>query len=70
MVRGVFPTTPVSPDLSGSPNSSGTGFGFSTTGAGVSSGKTPTRRGRERNWSEWQDSNLRPPRPERGALPD
>jgi hypothetical protein len=21
-------------------------------------------------WSEWQDSNLRPPRPERGALPD
>jgi hypothetical protein len=20
-------------------------------------------------WSEWQDSNLRPPRPERGALP-
>ena len=22
------------------------------------------------SWSEWQDSNLRPPRPERGALPD
>src|SRR5262249_34998106 len=22
------------------------------------------------NWSEWQDLNLRPPRPERGALPD
>ena len=21
-------------------------------------------------WSEWQDLNLRPPRPERGALPD
>src|SRR5262249_13035131 len=21
-------------------------------------------------WSEWQDFNLRPPRPERGALPD
>ena len=21
------------------------------------------------NWSEWQDLNLRPPRPERGALP-
>ena len=21
-----------------------------------------------RNWSEWQDLNLRPPRPERGAL--
>ena len=23
-----------------------------------------------RSWSEWQDLNLRPPRPERGALPD
>src|SRR3954469_6653160 len=23
-----------------------------------------------RKWSEWQDLNLRPPRPERGALPD
>jgi hypothetical protein len=22
------------------------------------------------SWSEWQDLNLRPPRPERGALPD
>jgi hypothetical protein len=22
------------------------------------------------NWSEWSDSNTRPPRPERGALPD
>ena len=21
-------------------------------------------------WSEWQDLNLRPPRPERGALPE
>lgn len=29
---------------------------------------TPRQRGNE--WSEWQDSNLRPPRPERGALPD
>ena len=24
---------------------------------------------RDFRWSEWQDSNLRPPRPERGALP-
>ncbi len=24
----------------------------------------------EAEWSEWQDLNLRPPRPERGALPD
>ena len=24
----------------------------------------------EKCWSEWQDLNLRPPRPERGALPD
>src|SRR3974377_552832 len=24
----------------------------------------------EWSWSEWQDLNLRPPRPERGALPD
>src|SRR4051794_19199615 len=24
----------------------------------------------EGGWSEWQDLNLRPPRPERGALPD
>src|SRR5262249_27335300 len=24
----------------------------------------------EKDWSEWQDLNLRPPRPERGALPD
>src|SRR6516225_5883913 len=24
----------------------------------------------QRSWSEWQDLNLRPPRPERGALPD
>ena len=24
----------------------------------------------EFNWSEWSDSNTRPPRPERGALPD
>ncbi len=24
----------------------------------------------QKNWSEWQDLNLRPPRPERGALPD
>jgi hypothetical protein len=23
-----------------------------------------------KSWSEWQDLNLRPPRPERGALPD
>src|SRR5947208_11843165 len=23
-----------------------------------------------KHWSEWQDLNLRPPRPERGALPD
>ena len=23
-----------------------------------------------KRWSEWQDLNLRPPRPERGALPD
>src|SRR5258707_4557641 len=23
-----------------------------------------------KTWSEWQDLNLRPPRPERGALPD
>jgi hypothetical protein len=23
----------------------------------------------EESWSEWQDLNLRPPRPERGALP-
>ena len=23
-----------------------------------------------KDWSEWQDLNLRPPRPERGALPD
>jgi hypothetical protein len=22
-----------------------------------------------KKWSEWQDLNLRPPRPERGALP-
>ena len=22
------------------------------------------------SWSEWQDLNLRPPRPERGVLPD
>ena len=47
-------------------------------------GSKPTRRlfqsqgepgaGREssarQKWSEWQDLNLRPPRPERGALPD
>src|SRR5215475_13263810 len=26
--------------------------------------------GRAKCWSEWQDLNLRPPRPERGALPD
>ncbi len=26
--------------------------------------------GMGRRWSEWQDLNLRPPRPERGALPD
>jgi hypothetical protein len=25
---------------------------------------------RQESWSEWQDLNLRPPRPERGALPD
>ena len=25
---------------------------------------------RAKYWSEWQDLNLRPPRPERGALPD
>jgi len=25
---------------------------------------------RQAAWSEWQDLNLRPPRPERGALPD
>jgi hypothetical protein len=24
----------------------------------------------QKSWSEWQDLNLRPPRPERGALPD
>jgi hypothetical protein len=24
----------------------------------------------QESWSEWQDLNLRPPRPERGALPD
>jgi hypothetical protein len=24
----------------------------------------------QETWSEWQDLNLRPPRPERGALPD
>src|SRR5690606_19977911 len=29
----------------------------------------PSSQSKER-WSEWQDSNLRPPRPERGALPD
>ena len=38
-------------------------------------GCSPSRRaggpkGQGRKWSEWQDSNLRPPRPERGALPD
>jgi hypothetical protein len=26
--------------------------------------------GSAKYWSEWQDLNLRPPRPERGALPD
>ena len=30
----------------------------------------PLRRKRGNEWSEWQDLNLRPPRPERGALPD
>ena len=30
--------------------------------------KTPPERGS--SWSEWSDSNTRPPRPERGALPD
>jgi hypothetical protein len=25
--------------------------------------------GQAKYWSEWQDLNLRPPRPERGALP-
>src|SRR5436853_4918351 len=28
------------------------------------------RVGQAKYWSEWQDLNLRPPRPERGALPD
>jgi hypothetical protein len=31
----------------------------------------PRRRSEvQESWSEWQDLNLRPPRPERGALPD
>ena len=28
----------------------------------------PASRDLLKNWSEWQDLNLRPPRPERGAL--
>ena len=31
---------------------------------------TPLRGAPLLSWSEWQDLNLRPPRPERGALPD
>src|SRR5947207_14807701 len=32
----------------------------------ITAGNRHHRRG---GWSEWQDLNLRPPRPERGALP-
>lgn len=52
------------------------GAGFPTANAGlmsrVSVGITvgAAIRNRANDWSEWQDLNLRPPRPERGALPD
>jgi len=38
--------------------------------ARVLAGGHLTRLQQGNEWSEWQDLNLRPPRPERGALPD
>lgn len=37
--------------------------------AEISTNEKPRRSGVS-SWSEWSDSNTRPPRPERGALPD
>ena len=37
---------------------------------GVLAGRALTRSWRGESWSEWQDLNLRPLRPERSALPD
>jgi hypothetical protein len=38
--------------------------------AKLSAGKAKDAERLGKEWSEWQDLNLRPPRPERGALPD
>jgi hypothetical protein len=41
----------------------------SATSASAFPASRRVRKDRESGWSEWQDSNLRPPRPKRGALP-
>lgn len=41
----------------------------SATSASAFPASRRVRKDREPGWSEWPDSNLRPPRPKRGALP-